>query len=106
MDDTALNELICELPARSIALMEDLDAAFVHGVGRSGMGPSSVELTATKPDEPAGPSQETTGGITLSGLLGAIDGVAAQEGLLMAYTRRRYWSVLVLTTPYLASSLS
>lgn len=34
MDDSQLNELICDLPARSIALMEDIDAAFAHAVSR------------------------------------------------------------------------
>ncbi|TFY81953.1 hypothetical protein EWM64_g2052 [Hericium alpestre] len=32
LDDTALNNLICELPEQCIALMEDIDAAFTHGL--------------------------------------------------------------------------
>jgi hypothetical protein len=34
MDDTLLGELLCALPARCIATIEDIDAAFIHGVNR------------------------------------------------------------------------
>ena len=34
LDDTSLSTLIAELPRRCIALMEDIDAAFHHGLTR------------------------------------------------------------------------
>ncbi|KAG8901795.1 hypothetical protein FRB99_005095 [Tulasnella sp. 403] len=71
MDDSTLNELICDLPARSIALMEDIDAAFTHGVNRDNSGDD---------DKSESDSGSSPSGVTLSGLLNAIDGVAAQEG--------------------------
>lgn len=35
LDDASLSELVNALPERCIALMEDIDAAFTHGVSRS-----------------------------------------------------------------------
>ncbi|KAG8950019.1 hypothetical protein FRC04_008098 [Tulasnella sp. 424] len=86
LDDASLNELICDLPARSIALMEDIDAAFTHGVSRDGV--DGVDES----DGGSAPSMESSSGtgVTLSGLLGAIDGVAAQEGRILFATTNRY----------------
>ncbi|KAG8913711.1 hypothetical protein FRC00_001765 [Tulasnella sp. 408] len=86
LDDASLNELICDLPARSIALMEDIDAAFTHGVSRDGV--EGVDDS----DGASSPTMESSshGGVTLSGLLGAIDGVAAQEGRILFATTNRY----------------
>ncbi|PAV22956.1 P-loop containing nucleoside triphosphate hydrolase [Pyrrhoderma noxium] len=79
MDDTTLHSLISRLPPRSCALIEDIDAAFFHGVTREiGMDPESDFQNGQ------------TGGVTLSGLLGAIDGVAAQEGRLLFATTNKY----------------
>ncbi|KAG8930075.1 hypothetical protein FRC02_004646 [Tulasnella sp. 418] len=89
LDDATLNELICSLPARSIALMEDIDAAFTHGINREGL-PGSSDSDDDKPG-PAGSSTSDIGrGVTLSGLLGAIDGVAAQEGRILFATTNNY----------------
>jgi len=79
MDDTRLNEMICNIPARAIALLEDIDAAFTHGVTRDDGEDKSKKDHGF--DE---------GGISLSGLLGAIDGVAAQEGRILFATTNRY----------------
>jgi chaperone BCS1 len=38
MDDTLLGELLCALPARCIATIEDIDAAFTHSANRDGNG--------------------------------------------------------------------
>ncbi|KAG8877428.1 hypothetical protein FRB97_003427 [Tulasnella sp. 331] len=81
LDDSQLNELICDLPARCIALMEDIDAAFTHGISRDDES-GSASTNSTTQDAPRG--------ITLSGLLGAIDGVAAQEGRILMATTNRY----------------
>jgi len=37
LDDASLSELVNALPERCIALMEDIDAAFTHGVSRGGL---------------------------------------------------------------------
>lgn len=83
LDDTVLNELICDLPARCIALMEDIDAAFTHSVSRD---PKSDKTTTVD----SGGESSGHAGVTLSGLLGAIDGVAAQEGRLLFATTNKY----------------
>jgi chaperone BCS1 len=92
--------------------MEDIDAAFFRGVTResdsSSTGSPSGNDDSSKfgsdsgttkgaPDHPSGgpPSQQSTPstGVTLSGLLGAIDGVAAQEGRLLFATTNKYKSL-------------
>ncbi len=94
--------------------MEDIDAAFTHGLTRDG---SSTELEDPRRrdrqrrghsnledeffDEREGRDRgrnpnETTGKdsrITLSGLLNALDGVSAQEGRLLFATTNRYHSL-------------
>lgn len=56
LDDSQLNELICDLPARSIALMEDIDAAFTRGISRGDESGSASSSSA---------SQDASTGITL-----------------------------------------
>ena len=65
LDDTALAENLREAPANSIVLLEDVDAVFVE---------RSVQ------------SDSKSSGVTFSGLLNAIDGVASQEGRLFFMT--------------------
>ncbi len=60
MTDEALQSLMLTVPSRSLLLVEDVEAAFSRGLGA---------------DESQQQSQ-----LTLSGLLNALDGVAAQEG--------------------------
>ncbi|KAF9814843.1 hypothetical protein IEO21_04895 [Rhodonia placenta] len=89
MDDNALSELISELPARCIALMEDIDAAFSRPVTRD-LGKDK------KPEDenPEGASQDrtedSTSRVTLSGLLNALDGIGAQEGRILFATTNDY----------------
>ena len=96
--------------------MEDIDAAFFRGVTRevtsssdqnangapNGTGPdgSSGNSNSGGSHEQGGPpggppSQQASPstGVTLSGLLGAIDGVAAQEGRLLFATTNKYKSL-------------
>lgn len=73
-DDAKLHEMISDLPPRAIALIEDIDASFTTAVGVRG----STAASTTMGDD--------SGGVTLAGLLGAIDGVAAQEGRLLFAT--------------------
>ncbi|KAJ1306348.1 hypothetical protein OPQ81_007355 [Rhizoctonia solani] len=75
-DDARLHEMISDLPPRAIALIEDIDASFTTAVGVRG---SSAGVTS-----PSG--ADDGGGVTLAGLLAAIDGVAAQEGRLLFAT--------------------
>ncbi|KAI9268082.1 P-loop containing nucleoside triphosphate hydrolase protein [Phascolomyces articulosus] len=65
LTDDTLGELVTETPSRCILLIEDVDAAFVQRT----KGESTV-----------------TNNITFSGLLNAIDGVAAQEGRILCMT--------------------
>ena len=48
LDDSSLNELICALPLRRTALMEDIDATFHHAaiVWDGVSGPSSPDLAS------------------------------------------------------------
>lgn len=88
LDDATLQEMISYLPEKCIALMEDIDAAFRHDISR--------ELSPTGPPHPAFPGATTGGrsrGVTLSGLLNAIDGVAAHEGRLLFATTNHYGSL-------------
>ncbi|KAA1470208.1 P-loop containing nucleoside triphosphate hydrolase protein [Dentipellis sp. KUC8613] len=106
LDDTSLNTLICALPERCIALMEDIDAAFTHGITRETTGTeledprrkretndsddsdSEEESHGRKRAEAAPGGKDTR--ITLSGLLNALDGISAQEGRLLFATTNRY----------------
>ena len=65
LDDGKLLELMAAVPADSVVVLEDVDAAFEQRERGSGAG---------------------TSGITFSGLLNAIDGVAAQEGRILCLT--------------------
>jgi chaperone BCS1 len=88
LDDAALQELISYLPERCIALMEDVDAAFHHDINREP--PSMDPLHAPFPGVSTGIQSR---GVTLSGLLNAIDGVAAHEGRLLFATTNHYESL-------------
>lgn len=83
--------------------MEEIDAAFFRGVSRDGLFSQSEKTMPGQPpgtDGNAAPEDASTGhgtgangsggGVTLSGLLGAIDGVTAQEGRLLFATTNRY----------------
>lgn len=106
LDDASLNSLISSLPERCVAIMEDIDAAFTHGLTRD---ISGTELEDPRPrdpsrgdgddddsndkrDEKRGGSDSGSSGsrITLSGLLNALDGISAQEGRILFATTNRY----------------
>ncbi|KIK01466.1 hypothetical protein K443DRAFT_564872 [Laccaria amethystina LaAM-08-1] len=88
LDDTALSELISELPEKCIALMEDIDAAFSQTMNRD----AQEDIGQDKADQPPRPKQ-TTSKISLSGLLNALDGVGAQEGRILFATTNKYDSL-------------
>lgn len=95
LDNDALYELIGGLPKQCIALMEDIDAAFKQGIMRGVPLPPATVPPQTREDvetnlparEPApfSPLQDTNG-VTLSGLLNALDGIGAQEGRILFAT--------------------
>ncbi|KAL5513783.1 hypothetical protein ACEPAH_4184 [Sanghuangporus vaninii] len=100
LDDSTLNELITKIPPKCLAIMEDIDAAFYRGVSREGatfgtqLAPGQMPDELAPGTEPMQPSfqarMQSTSQITLSGLLGAIDGIAAQEGRLLFATTNKY----------------
>ncbi|KAI9336618.1 P-loop containing nucleoside triphosphate hydrolase protein [Zopfochytrium polystomum] len=76
LTDETLTELMTCAPRKCILLIEDIDAAFVHR--------SAVPATAASSDGGSGGAAVTN--VTFSGLLNAIDGVAAQEGRMLVMT--------------------
>lgn len=73
VDDSKLSSLFSELPSHCVVLLEDVDAA----------GTTRTEQTAEKPTDQVAAKLQ---GLTLSGLLNAIDGVASQEGRVLIMT--------------------
>ncbi|KAH9995436.1 P-loop containing nucleoside triphosphate hydrolase protein [Russula compacta] len=107
LDDSTLNSLITSLPEQCIAIMEDIDAAFTHGITRDVAGtelddPRRRELSRRGPDDPREDGRndrqtpnesDKSSRVTLSGLLNALDGISAQEGRLLFATTNRYNSL-------------
>ncbi len=60
---------------RSMLLLEDLDAAFTHGISRDSMSSGAPMM----PSEAAARISDSFT-LSLSGLLNSLDGVAAEEG--------------------------
>ncbi|KAH9073493.1 P-loop containing nucleoside triphosphate hydrolase protein [Lactarius deliciosus] len=107
LDDASLNSLICSLPEQCVAIMEDIDAAFTHGITRDISGTDLEDPRIRDPsrqgdnDDPEdSPNDKRDGArtsgvdsgckITLSGLLNALDGISAQEGRILFATTNRY----------------
>lgn len=96
LDDTSLSEIIADLPEKCIALMEDIDAAFHHGLNRDLDDVSALTAVSdpAKLADNAGNGQtgprSSASRITLSGLLNALDGVGAQEGRILYATTNKY----------------
>ncbi|KAF5381751.1 hypothetical protein D9615_005443 [Tricholomella constricta] len=94
LDDASLSELVNALPERCVAIMEDIDAAFTHGVSRENPSESGEEDAEAKKANPGGQTvaapTTTTSKLSLSGLLNALDGVGAQEGRILFATTNKY----------------
>jgi chaperone BCS1 len=91
-----LSELISTLPEKCIALMEDIDAAFHHGISRESTPPPSSPGSPEpqQVDGPqAGPPAPTGSRVSLSGLLNALDGIGAQEGRILFATTNNHGSL-------------
>ncbi|KAI9464729.1 P-loop containing nucleoside triphosphate hydrolase protein [Boletus coccyginus] len=97
MDDTGLCELISALPERCIALMEDIDAAFHHGLSRESTHAPSTQTSEDPEHHPdlqqGGPPVPSGNRVSLSGLLNALDGIGAQEGRVLFATTNKYSSL-------------
>ena len=104
INDSTLTTLMGRVPSRCIVLLEDLDAAFTRSVSRAK--DKDKEKEKKKSDSKSDNEDESSSGssssrsrrhrnkenlsdvntLTLSGLLNALDGVAAAEGrILFAY---------------------
>ncbi|KAG6890387.1 hypothetical protein C0992_001778 [Termitomyces sp. T32_za158] len=98
ISDSTLTTLMGRVPARCILLLEDLDAAFVRSSTRE---ESKQDKEKKGNTEQEGPSNSNNSGmrrsrrhdhlsdvntLSLSGLLNALDGVAAAEGRLLFAT--------------------
>jgi chaperone BCS1 len=107
INDSTLTTLMGRVPSRCIVLLEDLDAAFTRSVTRS----KDKDKEKKKSDSKSDNEDEASSGsssrsrrhrnkenlsdvntLTLSGLLNALDGVAAAEGrILFAYALAFGW---------------
>jgi hypothetical protein len=118
INDSTLTTLMGRVPSRCIVLLEDLDAAFTRSVTRSK--DKEKDKDKKKSDSKSDNEDESSSGssssrsrrsrnkenlsdvntLTLSGLLNALDGVAAAEGrILFAYVlaSEGYTMVLIIT---------
>ncbi len=95
INDSTLTTLMGRVPTRCIVLLEDLDAAFTRNTSRdansTGNPEGKSEEKATEQTTNTSSSRRTrqkeqlsdVNTLTLSGLLNALDGVAASEGRLL-----------------------
>ncbi|KAJ5306947.1 hypothetical protein N7508_005962 [Penicillium antarcticum] len=94
LDEDGLASLFAALPRRCIVLLEDIDAAGITSTrGKTIISTPEPTIDETIPSEGDGDADATVvpetpakGGVTLSGLLNVIDGVAASEGRILVMT--------------------
>lgn len=98
INDSTLTTLMGRVPARCIVLLEDLDAAFTRSTSRDDSstgnpdGSDSSEKESTREHTSSSRHRRSkdhlsdTNTLSLSGLLNALDGVAAAEGRLLFAT--------------------
>ncbi|KAI6130160.1 P-loop containing nucleoside triphosphate hydrolase protein [Pisolithus croceorrhizus] len=90
LDDTSLATLLSSLPEQCIVLIEDIDAAFYHGLSREPKLPKATPSAETGARDRPTSSDEVAGRLSLSGILNAIDGIAANEGRVLFATTNKY----------------
>ena len=102
LNDNTLKSLISRLPKSCILLMEDVDAAFGRGLQRRELTGPEVPMMPAYGEKGGTPLEGADGvkgpggkdggfnGVTLSGLLNALDGIAAQEGRILFATTNDY----------------
>jgi chaperone BCS1 len=94
LDEDGLASLFAALPRRCIVLLEDIDAAGITSTrGKTIVSTPEPMIDEVIPGEADGEADATVvpdapakGGVTLSGLLNVIDGVAASEGRILVMT--------------------
>ena len=123
INDSTLTTLMGRVPSRCIVLLEDLDAAFTRSVTRSK--DKDKEKEKKKSESKSDNEEESSSGgsssrsrrhrnkenlsdvntLTLSGLLNALDGVAASEGrILFAYVLALASHLMVLIFHYFSTT--
>lgn len=122
INDSTLTTLMGRVPSRCIVLLEDLDAAFTRSVTRSK--DKDKEKEKKKSESKSDNEEESSSGsssrsrrhrnkenlsdvntLTLSGLLNALDGVAASEGrILFAYVLVLAGHLMVLIFHYFSTT--
>ncbi len=103
ISDSTLTTLMGRVPARCILLLEDLDAAFTRSTSReksnkedredkdkdANSGNNTNNSSSSTRRKKSGDQLSDVNTLSLSGLLNALDGVAAAEGrILFAYVHR------------------
>ena len=94
VSDSTLTTLMGRVPARCIVLLEDLDAAFTRSTSRDDEATGSPETKGTTGTTESTESHSRSrrhkndhltdvNTLSLSGLLNALDGVAASEGRIL-----------------------
>ena len=93
ISDSTLTTLMGRVPARCIVLLEDLDAAFTRSTSRDDESTGSPDSKSSSNVETMEPSSRSrrhkmdhmsdVNTLSLSGLLNALDGVAASEGRIL-----------------------
>lgn len=92
VNDSSLTTLLGRIPARSILLLEDIDAAFTRSTSRdseaTGTPDSSKPIGPETKEKDAETSKNSTdtNTLTLSGLLNALDGMQASESRILFCT--------------------
>ncbi|KAF8557668.1 P-loop containing nucleoside triphosphate hydrolase protein [Imleria badia] len=99
ISDSTLTTLMGRVPARCIVLLEDLDAAFTRSVTRDKSSNGTPDTSNSNGEEATVPEQPSSSRhrrhkdhvsdvntLSLSGLLNALDGVAAAEGRILFAT--------------------
>ncbi|RXW23832.1 hypothetical protein EST38_g2028 [Candolleomyces aberdarensis] len=81
LDDGTMSKLLNRIPRRAILLIEDIDAA-QRKLANGRRGSQAVDPA----DEEEPDSDDEGGGITLAGLLNALDGIDAPEGRILFAT--------------------
>lgn len=110
MSDSTLSGLMSRVPARCILLFEDLDAAFTRSTSRQSGDFDLLGMLTEGPKDQKKPrkkknakdtkdSMSDVNTLSLSGLLNALDGIAAAEGrLLFAYVFFDYYFIIGFLT--------
>jgi chaperone BCS1 len=92
LDEESLSTLFSDLPRRCIVLLEDVDSAGITKTRGATATTDTRAIDATPDDTKGGADAKVVteepkrGGVTLSGLLNVIDGVAATEGRILVMT--------------------